>query len=623
MKKCFLIMSFLIFYVSTNAHQQHVHQYLTQEGYKLLKNYIGGDITQMLSHLGNGPVGPIWTNGTLTAGAWREDEEDIVYGYYQVCVGDPTGALIPITHFWDADRGDASVNSFDVSWWFFTGNIGPYENAYTKISHFAYGGYILFFNIYPYIRVQKPNGQWLRLIPGTPHGVALSYSSIIDLYKYKRLTTEMIGSYMMYNESTGGYEYFFGTVYVSDDFRDKLVWEILGRMCHLIQDMSVPAHTRCDEHGLTRDDYEYWVAENNHWTYWNANNSGGLLNPYVSSNPIHYLMYTTQQIANHFGSSGPYCSVGNNLIGGNPLPEEISYLNSINLSTLGEPVGQGPFNNNTETNIRNKTLPQAIRATAGLLYWFAAEAGIMPLPLAVSISGPTSIALGPAGQSTWTATVVGGHPPYHYQWWYKYPGGLPPLSINSTNDNTDIGIKSLTKSKTSKIDTVLEELLPGGGTWYQLSETSSSLTTYWYSNFYLKCVVTDANNTSVTSNILYVTVGGSSSQTAPLAQDDLAKIGVEGKIGTEEKITEDKLLQNYPNPFNPTTQINYAVKEDGFVELKVYDLLGKVVATLVNENKPAGFYSVSFDASRLSSGIYFYTIKTNNFFDRKKMIFVK
>ena len=136
-------------------------------------------------------------------------------------------------------------------------------------------------------------------------------------------------------------------------------------------------------------------------------------------------------------------------------------------------------------------------------------------------------------------------------------------------------------------------------------------------------MVTDANNTSVTSNILYVTVGGSGSQAAPLAQDGLAKIGPDGKIEAEKKITEDKLLQNYPNPFNPTTQINYAVKEDGFVEIKVYDLLGKVVATLVNENKPAGFYTVNFDASRLSSGIYLYTIKTNNFFDRKKMIVLK
>jgi len=172
-------------------------------------------------------------------------------------------------------------------------------------------------------------------------------------------------------------------VVLGQGLRDVFVWEILGRMCHLIQDMSVPAHTRCDEHGLFADEYENWVSEDSRWTYWNANNCGTLLNPYVSSNPIHYLMYTTQQIANHFGSSGPYCSVGNNVIGGNPLPEEVTYLNSINLSSLGDPMGQGPFYVVTEENIRNKTLPQAIRATAGLLYWFAHEAGIIPTPCIV------------------------------------------------------------------------------------------------------------------------------------------------------------------------------------------------------------------------------------------------
>jgi len=83
------------------------------------------------------------------------------------------------------------------------------------------------------------------------------------------------------------------------------------------------------------------------------------------------------------------------------------------------------------------------------------------------------------------------------------------------------------------------------------------------------------------------------------------------------------LIQNHPNPFNPSTEIKYSIKNDNFVTIKVYDVLGKVVATLVNENKQAGFYKVSFDASNLSSGVYFYTIKTNDFIDRKKMILLR
>lgn len=86
---------------------------------------------------------------------------------------------------------------------------------------------------------------------------------------------------------------------------------------------------------------------------------------------------------------------------------------------------------------------------------------------------------------------------------------------------------------------------------------------------------------------------------------------------------ENKLFDNYPNPFNPTTQIKYSVKENGFVTLKVYDILGKEVASLVNEEKQAGTYTVTFDASYLASGIYFYTITASDFQKTKKMILIK
>lgn len=83
------------------------------------------------------------------------------------------------------------------------------------------------------------------------------------------------------------------------------------------------------------------------------------------------------------------------------------------------------------------------------------------------------------------------------------------------------------------------------------------------------------------------------------------------------------LSQNYPNPFNPSTQIQFSIPYNEFVSLKVYNALGKEVAELVNQNLSAGNYSVDFNASRLSSGIYFYTITTNNFSVTKKMILVK
>jgi len=95
--------------------------------------------------------------------------------------------------------------------------------------------------------------------------------------------------------------------------------------------------------------------------------------------------------------------------------------------------------------------------------------------------------------------------------------------------------------------------------------------------------------------------------------------------GNNPASTPDKfyLSQNYPNPFNPTTNIKYQTPKNSFVTLKVYNILGKEVATLVNDNKPAGFYTVAFNASSLSSGVYFYKISAGEFTDVKRMILVK
>ena len=83
------------------------------------------------------------------------------------------------------------------------------------------------------------------------------------------------------------------------------------------------------------------------------------------------------------------------------------------------------------------------------------------------------------------------------------------------------------------------------------------------------------------------------------------------------------LSQNYPNPFNPTTSISYSVKANGFVTLKVYDMLGKEVSSLVNETKNAGTYLVDFNASNLSTGVYYYRLDVNGFSSVKKMVLIK
>ena len=91
----------------------------------------------------------------------------------------------------------------------------------------------------------------------------------------------------------------------------------------------------------------------------------------------------------------------------------------------------------------------------------------------------------------------------------------------------------------------------------------------------------------------------------------------------ENLIRDYKLFYNYPNPFNPSTKINFQLPEAGLVTLKVYDMLGQEVATLVNEVKDAGRHSATFNASHLSSGTYIYEIKVNDFRKTQKMMLVK
>ena len=96
----------------------------------------------------------------------------------------------------------------------------------------------------------------------------------------------------------------------------------------------------------------------------------------------------------------------------------------------------------------------------------------------------------------------------------------------------------------------------------------------------------------------------------------------EGKK-SEEIPSRFGLKQNYPNPFNPETNISFSIPEKSFVSLKVYDMLGKEVDTIVNETKSIGEYEVNFNASKLTSGVYFYRLSTANLSDTKQMILIK
>jgi predicted CXXCH cytochrome family protein len=114
----------------------------------------------------------------------------------------------------------------------------------------------------------------------------------------------------------------------------------------------------------------------------------------------------------------------------------------------------------------------------------------------------------------------------------------------------------------------------------------------------------------------------------PLTTTQMAKLGMDTlAVSVERQINSVpdgyQLEQNYPNPFNPTTTIRYSVADRSNVEIVVYDALGKQIRSLINGDHDAGVYEVDFDATGLTSGVYFYQIKTNTFTETKKLVLMK
>ena len=102
------------------------------------------------------------------------------------------------------------------------------------------------------------------------------------------------------------------------------------------------------------------------------------------------------------------------------------------------------------------------------------------------------------------------------------------------------------------------------------------------------------------------------------------QVGTPTSVETKNNLpTKFSLAQNYPNPFNPSTVINYSVAKDVLVDLRVYNLIGEEIITLVNENKQVGTYTVTYNAMNLSSGVYYYRLKAGSFVETKKMLLIK
>lgn len=143
----------------------------------------------------------------------------------------------------------------------------------------------------------------------------------------------------------------------------------------------------------------------------------------------------------------------------------------------------------------------------------------------------------------------------------------------------------------------------GGTTW--INQSPQTQTWWLYDVFFTDSMIGTA--VGVDGTILRTTTGGT--------------VWVNDE---KTEIPQHYLLhQNYPKPFNPVTTIAYQIPKSGFVQLKVYDLIGRIMATLVNEEKSAGNYQVEFNATNLPSGVYIYSLRVNEFVQNNKMILMK
>ena len=517
--------------------------------------------------------------------------------------------LASVTHFWEADQGDDAPTNLD-----WVPNL-QIPNAYQKILRYFNDMWI---GINSRVEARTVQGEQVRLytVAGN-EGANMHYNNIIELFK----SGKMYVSYaIVLNIQTGQSRGYIGDIFINETLRKKIVFEILGRMCHLIADMSVPAHVHNNSHipalGTT-DKYEQdfmfvkWNDESFSLpsvTYWDANRVwntfGNIMNPYVSyDSPLHLLMYSTNQLADHFASR---TVAGDDIFNSIYVGVQQYFPYGITPTSIDQySVASIP----SLTSIGDATFPHAIRAIAGLFYWFANEASILPQPLtSVSVFGDFTLYQG--GTGSWYVTLGNGLEPFTYQWEiYYFSNGANMLSGSS---NRVIGPNSVIS-----------------GQWVPVGTNSSTFSKpfnpYDLRSFKLRCTVRDGSNTTKVSNEFYVDVVNTPPPQASMVADNNTSntMKLEKENVEVQAPTSYLLNQNYPNPFNPTTKISYSLPEANFVTLKIYDMLGREVSTLVNETKPAGTFEVEFDASKLSSGTYVYKLNAGGYQTVKKMTLTK
>ncbi len=413
-----------------NNYAENVHMYICIEALKLLKDrFPQTDLSQIenrigtMSDIGTRP----WQVGKITTGAYREDVEDVVFD-----IRGPFGLEASCSHFWEADdrtNGDHSLTHLPL--------IGIYPNAYTKMTKYV-------------------NGQWFRWSNGYQERTYINYTNDDGkVYRYSYHTRGFINFYktkiiFLHSKvnSLGQEEIIDREIQLTDQIFHRIVWEVVGRMAHLIADMTVPAHTHSDVHirPLDGGDCYHNFIDDVGYTFYNWQTSkteGGYINPYETGNdPIRYLTYTANQLADHY-PSGPDClDIPQQHPGDHSLPGGSYPIINQYYQLLGSP----PQNITNTYQEGQHCFNFAVRSTAGLLYWLAVETGIITpdpgaLPVIHSFTKNLSDNTIYHGETLrLTCNASGSN--LNYNWFYKVcnlnNGCVHPINGLAFNQNNNV-----------------------------------------------------------------------------------------------------------------------------------------------------------------------------------------
>lgn len=394
--KTFFVFAIILFFVNKPlAHKKEMHQYLTREAFKLLEKSFPGQLG-FTDYVGTTEVyqtdwSKSWGSGFLVTGAWLEDVTDVVYHYgigsqptynqtlpmneILAAFGSTQEAYTSITHYWDADGGTTSNvflnDKVNGIYWSFSIN----ANAFNKIKQYENGTYS-FRDFY------FPKKMYLSCQNNQPGNIA--FAADWNIYPvttmYKNEPGQMSFNIKYYQSIYDGNWYRFTCTTAGQLCNPmRLGIEILGRMCHLLEDMSVPEHVQNISHanksGMRSSLYEENEMSFKQWTADEIFASGKkYFNPFFvtpnNTDPIYNLMYVLNQITDHYAGSG--------VDGDNDFDK--SYLKiTTTLNALGLSQKASEINYERCRSMHDILQPLTIQLTAGLLYWFAVKTGQLPL----------------------------------------------------------------------------------------------------------------------------------------------------------------------------------------------------------------------------------------------------